>query len=182
MATQVDVKDHWLVLTEGFTAPTEASQLTIEKIGVTPASELNAMWHKVLPKIHVSNIVHNKHYICFGAHYGGMWLAVGIWSSPVNQAYDGLFFMELRRFALSPQCPPDTAVFMLKEMQRRIHLLFPDIHTLISYQGIDVDESPLYEAAAWYKAATTVYRSWSVTRDRAAPKSIVPKIRWEYKL
>ena len=96
--------------------------ISIEQTRAQIACMLNELWHSKLPNIHWSNVVRNKHYICYVFKYKQAIIGVGIWSSPVaaNRFKDGDKLLELRRLALSDVCPRNTASFVISTMIKDI--------------------------------------------------------------
>lgn len=167
----------------GGSIPTSPLQLTIEKINVHLACELNKQWHSRLPKIHWSNVVRNTRYVCFGAIYKNIYYAVAIWSSPVNQNRfkNGGDILELRRLAISPEAPRNTATRMLMVMRKIVKKIFPNIKRLISYQDTDVHNGTIYKADNWKAVSLVRGISWTTNnRKRNKEQSLSNKIRWEY--
>jgi hypothetical protein len=75
-------------LEEGGLTPTSPLQFTFEVISAKAACDLNAKWHSRFPEIHWSNVVRNKHYVCYAAKFDGAYFAVSIWSSPIARKLD----------------------------------------------------------------------------------------------
>tara|TARA_Y100000310_G_scaffold112189_1_gene110682 strand:- start:1258 stop:1827 length:570 start_codon:yes stop_codon:yes gene_type:complete len=169
-------------LGEGGSIPTSPLQFEIKEIGVRGACILNEKWHSRLPQIGWSNVVRNRHYICFGAMVDNRWLAVGIWSSPINQAFDMDTVLELRRMAIAPEAPKNTASRMLRIMIALIKKRLPNIKRFISYQDTEVHKGTIYKASGWQAVATVKYQPWDKTRQRAVSQSSADKTRWEYSL
>jgi hypothetical protein len=167
----------------GGASPTSPHQFQFKEIKAQSASSANEAWHSRLPKIHWSNIVRNTHYVCYGAFYEGEMWAVGIWSSPVaqNGFKDGKKILELRRLAISNNCPKNTATRMLSVMIKLIKRKFPDLTRLISYQDTEVHSGTIYKAGNWQPIKETDFISWS-NRKRNPDQSKAKKIRWEYEL
>ncbi len=161
-------------------------QLEYEVIKAKFACELNDKWHSRLPYIHWSNVVRNTHYVCFGAKdENGDYVAVGIWSSPVaqNRFKFGKQMLELRRMAISADCPKNTATHMLRFMRRWIYNNKPDVAMLISYQDTEVHLGTIYKADNWVEASLSSGLAWNTEkRKRNKEQSLAPKVRWEYKL
>lgn len=158
-------------------------QLTIKKIKAKQASLLNERWHSKLPKIHWSNIVRNTHYVCYGFYFKDYVVGVGIWSSPVaqNRFKNGKEILELRRLALSEQCPKNTASRVIALMIKEIEKEFPEINRLISYQDTSVHSGTIYAASNWHNAQEIDFISWNTNnRNRNKDQSTSKKIRWEY--
>lgn len=164
--------------------PKTARDLAFDGCDVHLACRLNAVWHSRFPRIDWSNVVRNRHYACYAAHYGGRFYAVAIWSSPIaaNRLTDGDRLLELRRMAIAPDAPRFTATRMLSVMRKRIIADFPDVIRLISYQDTEVHSGTIYKAAGWTAAATNTGDSWGVTRERSPDQSRAPKVRWELQL
>jgi len=163
--------------------PSSPRQLEVEIINPKLACELNTRWHSRLPRIHWSNVVRNTHYICFGAKYNDRWYAVAIWSSPVaqNRFKDGKSILELRRFAISPESPKNTASRMMRIMISIIKNKFPDIKKLVSYQDTEVHKGTIYKASNWKVGAITKGMSWITNKRKRNPdQTLSDKIRWEY--
>lgn len=155
--------------------------LLIVEISASLACKLNSMWHSVLPRIHWSNVVRNKRYICFGATDGVRFYAVGIWSSPIagNRMRNADEVLELRRFAIAPYAPKNLGSYMMSKMIKIIKERFPEIKRLITYQ-CQVHEGTLYKACNWYPVGKTKFRSWNGTRKRNPEQVVGDKVRWEY--
>jgi hypothetical protein len=168
-------------------------ELEYEVIKAKLACELNDKWHSRLPYIHWSNVVRNTHYVCFGAKPRGVeigpngegYVAVGIWSSPVaqNRFKYGKQMLELRRMAISSECPRNTATHMLGFMRRWILANKTDVAMLVSYQDTEVHQGTIYKADNWVEASLSNGLAWNTEkRKRNKEQSLAPKIRWEYKL
>lgn len=135
--------------------------------------------------IHWSNVVRNRHSVCYGGRFDGDLHAVAIWSSPVaaNRLKDGKQLLELRRFAIAESAPSNTGSRMLAIMRKLIKKEFPDLIRLISYQDTEVHNGTIYKAAGWNLVATNEGISWTnEKRKRNKEQSIAPKARWEIDL
>jgi hypothetical protein len=146
------------------------------------ACDLNEKWHSRLPRIHWSNVVRSKYNVCFGATFENRFIASAIWSSPVARNYDFNQVLELRRMALSDDCPKNTATRMISFMTKYIKKAFPDIALLISYQDTEVHKGTIYKASNWLPMNETKFASWSKSRKRNKDQSTASKIRWEYQI
>ena len=168
--------------------PTPASpkEFSIREIGAVNACKLNAMWHSRFPIIDWSNVVRNRYYICYILEAHGVAYGVAIWSSPIaaNRMKDGQSLLELRRLALSPECPKNTATWMLARMQEDIQTRFPDVIRLISYQDTEVHHGTIYKAANWQMVSVSPGGEWVRTDGdpRAKAQSAASKARWEMEL
>ena len=163
--------------------PISALQLTLQKIDVHTACRLNGLWHSRLPYIHWSNIVRNKHHICYGARFNNDQLyAIAIWSSPVagNRMKNANTILELRRFAINSYAPKNTGSRILALMRKQIKKDLPEIKTLISYQDTESHVGTIYKAANWQAVAKNNGQSWTNNkRIRNIEQSTAAKIRWE---
>lgn len=171
----------------GGSIPTSPLQFKFNEIRVQTACELNAKWHSRFPEIDWSNVVRNKHYICYGAFFESNCFAVAIWSSPIaaNRLINGQLMLELRRMAISDKSPKNTASRMLSWMRKDIQTKFPHLIRLISYQDTEVHYGTIYKASGWHcvNAENPTQIDWTTTkRVRNKTQSDAPKVRWEYEL
>ena len=167
---------------DGGSNPTSPLQLQFVVIKPQLASQLNEKWHSRLPRIHWSNIVRSKNYLCFGIKFDNRFIGSAIWSSPVARTYDFNQVLELRRMALSEDCPKNSATRFISYMIKYIKKSLPEIALLISYQDTEVHTGTIYKAANWTAAGKTNFASWSTSRPRNADQSTASKIRWEYQI
>jgi hypothetical protein len=129
------------------------------------------------------NIDRNRRKVCYAAEYANRYIASAIWTDPVaaNRFTDGHLLLELRRMAISPQAPKNTASNMIAWMVRDIKRRFPELLRLISYQDSCAHSGTIYKASGWVacdSASTLV--DWNVNgRTRVENQSKAPKIRWE---
>ena len=169
----------------GGSSPTSAHHLTINKCKVQRACELNEIWHSRFPKIHWSNVVRNRDYICFVAEYVDIAYASAIWSSPVaaNRLKEGKTALELRRMAIADDAPKNTASRMIGVMRKIIRKRLPHITLLLSYQDTEVHQGTIYKASGWYFASKNKGTSWTNNnRKRNKEQSLSDKVRWEFRL
>ena len=165
---------------DGGSTPTSPLQLHVGKISVVLASELNKLWHSRLPQIESASI---QGADCFGAEYGGIWYATAIWTTPVARMLNGRRWFELRRFAIAPDAPRNTASRMLSVMVAKIRKANPSLVRLISYQDTEVHNGTIYKASGWEATVQSEGGEWSrPSRKRNAVQSGAPKIRWELAL
>jgi hypothetical protein len=165
--------------------PTSPKQFEYQVIRAQTACALNEQWHSRLPAIDWSNVVRNTHYVCFGAKYEGEFYAVAIWSSPVaqNRFKHGKQILELRRMAISPEAPRNTATQMLSFMRKHIKNNMTDIALLVSYQDTEVHFGTIYKADNWIATSVTEGTSWTTDkRIRNKDQTLADKVRWEYKI
>ena len=182
-----DIRDGMPLFRNGgnYPKPTSANQLFFSRTNVHRACELNRIWHSRFPEIHWSNVVRNKDYVCFVGEYDAVAYAVAIWSSPIaaNRLKNGDTTLELRRMAIAPDAPKNTASRMLGFMRKFIIKSHPHIHLLISYQDTDVHKGIIYKASGWEIASKCKGTSWTnKKRTRNEEQSLSDKVRWEYRL
>lgn len=164
--------------------PISAKELEIKQCSITRACKLNALWHSRLPKIDASNVLRNSDYCAFVAEYDDIAYACAIWSSPVARLLNGKGILELRRLAISPTAPTNTASRMLSLMRKHIHSHFQHIVMFVSYQDTEVHAGTIYKASGWTPVDTTKStKTWDMpNRKRAATQSSAQKIRWELQI
>lgn len=166
---------------EGGSSPTSALSLLIEKIDFVRARELNALWHSKLPRMG-TGFVRNQPFLSFAATFGGIIYAVAIWSNPVARSLPQQEWLELRRLAISPDAPRNTASRMLRIMAILIKKEKPKIDRLISYHDTSVHDGGIYRAAGWEKGPLAKGHPWgSPSRHRPAGVSNADKQTW-YKI
>lgn len=173
------------LLPERVNPPDSPKQFEFAVISAKSACEYNERWHSRLPKIHWGNVVRNTHYVCFAAVYENDVYAVTIWSSPVaqNRFKHGKQVLELRRMAISPDCPKFTATRMLAHNRKWIKQNMKDIALLVSYQDTEVHKGIIYKADNWSNASISKGMKWNNgNRQRNEEQSLADKVRWEYKL
>ncbi len=159
--------------------PTSALDLRVDGIPFLDAKRLNKHWHSRLPRMGTGAVL-DMGFLSFGAECGGLWYAVAIWSNPVARNLPQHSWLELRRLAIAPDAPRNTASRMLAVMTRLIRKEKPEIERLVSYHDTEVHTGGIYKAAGW--TATTVNRDGNWTRksrDRPRAQSEAAKQRWE---
>lgn len=165
------------------TPPLSAKTLRVEQIDFADAKRLNRLWHSRLPRFGTGFIV-DQPFLCFAAEGdGGASYAVAIWSNPVARNLPQDTWLELRRLAIAPEAPRNTASRMLRVMAAIIRRKRPEVVRLVSYQDTEVHTGGIYRAAGW--TATTVNKdgNWNRPgRSRPAAQSVAPKRRWEKEL
>jgi len=141
---------------------------------------LNNLWHSRLP-----DIANYQNCDCYGAIYKNYYFAIAMWSIPSARALNGRNWWELRRMAIAPDAPKNTASRMLKIMAQLIKKEKPQITKLISYQDTDVHCGTIYKASGWVVGnvgkridETKKWNNWK-TRAGRKNQSTAPKIRWE---
>lgn len=159
--------------------PTSPLQFNISEITYSLAAQLNKAWHSRMPYIGSPSMCKP----CFAAEYDGIIYAVAMWSLPIaaNRIKDGFNCLELRRMAISPEAPKNTASRMLKIMTMQIKKLMPHIKRLLSYQDTEVHNGTIYKAAGWEIARVSKFVSWDEHSKRPGKieQSKAEKVRWE---
>ena len=165
---------------DGGSIPTSTLQLVFSEIPERTFFNLNTLWHSRLPKCG------NSHFrVCYGAEHDGVWFAVAAWSNPVARLLPQREWLELRRFAIAPDAPKNTASRMLGWMRRDIRSRFPDVVRLISYQDLDAHTGGIYKAAGWkhadnFKPRARGWVGWgSRPRKGRTNQAVAPRMRWE---
>ena len=174
---------HPLFQTEGDgSIPISPLQLVISHVDMPLAQALNEHWHSVLPRTERFTLTCMPTWNAYAATYANRFYAVAIWTSPVaaNRINNGWNYLELRRFAIAPQSPRNTASRMLRIMKRLIRQEHPHIVRLISYQATEHHSGAIYKAAGWVQG-TTAQRSaaWHTGAQRDLRQTTSPVIRWE---
>jgi len=138
--------------------------------------ELNRKWHSRLPII--NNWVNCN--LCYGAIYDGIYYAIAMWSNPTARLIDHRTVLELRRMAIAPDAPKNTASRMLRIMKYHIRKKMPKIVKLISYQDTEAHKGTIYKASGWRKADNYISRRriWEYRPNRTT-QACAPRIRWE---
>ncbi|KKW12594.1 MAG: hypothetical protein UY48_C0011G0041 [Candidatus Gottesmanbacteria bacterium GW2011_GWB1_49_7] len=177
-----------LQMESGGEIPTSAHQLGIIEINTVAARDLNQIWHSRLPNYKTGFCLNSK--VCYGGTFDSQIFAVAIWSNPVSRLLPQKTCLELRRFAICPHAPKNTASRMLSIMKRLIAEKFPEVTRLVSYQDVEAHKGTIYKAAGWQSIATHRGGSWnrpnstnsSNGKPRTRPDSnnaIGAKVRWE---
>lgn len=164
---------------EGGSTPTSALQLRIEECGLEFAKECNQEWHSRFPRFG-TGAVNDVGFPCFAAHYDGLAWAVAIWSHPVARCLPQQTWLELRRMAIRPGRPKNTASRMLRVMTDILRKKRPEIERFISYQDTEAHTGTIYRAAGWTPTNLSDGDEWDRPgRSRPKAQSAAPKQRWE---
>jgi hypothetical protein len=172
----------------GGSIPTSPLQFDIHEIDVETAVQLNGYWHSRLPSVSYSNIVRGGLVHCYVAEFEDAYYATAIWTRPVaaNRLKDGYLLLELRRLAISPQAPRNTASRMLGIMTKDLRRKEPSVIRLISYQDTEVHTGGIYKAAGWVAAHLSEFQSWVSHKDAKRMSRVdqvtSAKVRWELPL
>jgi hypothetical protein len=164
---------------EGGATPTSALSLTLEEIDFPRARALNRLWHSRLPRFG-TGFVSNQPFLCFAATADGIIYGVAIWSNPVARNLPQQEWLELRRLAIAPDAPRNTASRMLRIMRALIRKSRPEVTRLVSYQDTAVHTGGIYRAAGWTATRLTDGDEWNRPgRSRPKAQTDAPKRRWE---
>lgn len=166
---------------EGGSIPTSALHLQFGRIDSDTARALNAAWHSVLPSLaHVAGLGPIPAQ-CYVAEYDEHWYAVAIWTAPVNRELGklGNRILELRRLAIAPTAPKNTASRMLGYMARDLPKRFPTVERLVSYQAVDHHAGTIYKAAGWAPVGYKKWVAWDQPGYTARTQTTSDKVRWE---
>lgn len=160
--------------------PISPLQLIIVLCPIRKAIQLNRAWHSRLPEI-------KNWQSCFAytAEYAGHYYAVALWGPPIARLFNGKNYLELRRMAIAPGAPKNTASRMLSIMTKLLRKSHPSIVKFVSYQDTDVHQGTIYKASGWQIGGTRKggTLAWdSLTRKRNLCVASGDKIRWEYQL
>lgn len=179
-----DVRDAYPLFQEGRggSIPTSPLSFWFEELPFEHAKRLNKQWHSRLPRMG-TGCVQKMPFLCYGAMFEMRWYAVAIWSNPVARKLPQQTWLELRRLAIAPDAPKNTASRMLAVMARLIRKAKPQVERLVSYQDIEVHSGCIYKAAGWTKTTVSKNANWNVpSRKRPPPQADSDKQRWELPL
>lgn len=164
---------------QGGSIPTSPLEMRVELIPFENAKALNRVWHSKLPRFG-TGFIENQPFISFAAIFAGRAFAVAIWSNPAARNLPQIEWLELRRLAISPDAPRNTASWMLAVMVRLIKRLRPLVTTLVSYHDTSVHNGTIYRAAGWKPTKINNDGNWTrKSRPRPRAQSEHPKQRWE---
>jgi hypothetical protein len=160
----------------GSSTLTSALSLRFETIDLHTAVDLNKLWHSQLPQLDKRVAA----WLCYGAKCEDRYVAVAVWSLPVARLLpqDGSC-LELRRFALAPTTPRNTASRMLGWMVRDITRRRPEVRRLVSYQDREVHKGTIYKASGWMPMPTRGGGDWNYSGRQRNARRIKLKVRWE---
>ena len=159
-------------------SPMSPLQLNIIHIPKNTFEILNKKWHSRLPDpggFYVRGLF-------FGAEYKNYLFAVAGWSEPIARMLGGLDLLELRRFAIAPEAPRNTASRVLSIMTGIIKKDYPEFWKLISYQDTEVHTGTIYKACGWINEniSSEGDQNWVKTHGRKSSslQTTAAKIRW----
>ena len=176
------IEGSWLPTIGGGAIPTSPLQFIISLTDYRTFKKYNELWHSRLPKIGGFYV----RGLFFKAEFNGQIYAVAGWSEPIARMLSKKNYFELRRFAISPGCPKNTATRIMCIMTKIIRKLKPELVKLISYQDTDVHSGTIYKASGWKAAHKSKPNdmNWVVTHKRKISnyQTFASKIRWELDL
>lgn len=164
-------------------SPLQLSDLIYERCARRFAIRLNEMWHSRMPLISSVGIQYAFHARC-----GDRSVAVALWSPPVARMLPN-HWLELRRFACSPEMPKNGATQFLNWMVRWFRKHCPQRFACISYQDTAVHSGTIYKAAGWIADSTS--RAGDTWKDKGGrPRFNIngddtiasAKVRWKCEL
>ncbi len=163
---------------EGGSIPASTLQLIYEPCPRKYAAILNQRWHSRLPRVEWGTMLH-----AFHARHADTSYAVALWSNPVTNMLPTRW-LELRRLAIAPDAPKNTASSFISWMVRYFRSNFKEADKLISYQDCEVHSGTIYKASGWEIGRTGRSGDWNhPSRFRPVKNGIETnrseKIRWE---
>lgn len=160
----------------GGSTPTSALQLRLVSVPFSTAKELNSLWHSRLPLYREPECGQ----LCWAAEHEGVYFGVAIWTHPISRMLPQDTWLELRRLAIAPDAPKNTASRMLGVMASLIRKSRPRVVRLMSYQDAEAHTGTIYKAAGWTAAMTGKGHEWNnASRRRKPAQSVADKVRWE---
>lgn len=163
---------------DGGSIPTSSLDLRFSVIDLKLAKPLNRLWHSRFPEYGGGGC-----RICFAAEHAGIWYAIAIWSNPSSPKLPQISWMMLKRFAIAPDRPDNTASRMMGWMIREIGRRFPEVQMLVSYSDPETHDGSIYRATGWQHDGETkrVGLMWH-NRSREHSKNAPPRrvVRWLY--
>ncbi len=164
----------------GGSIPTSALRLHVARAPLQDVIALNRLWHSRLPRLNKSNLLRTVNLVSYGISHDGVYYAVAVWTNPVARNLPQQTWLELRRLAIAPDAPRNTASRTLAVMTRLVHKDMPEIVRLVSYQDTDVHTGGIYRAAGWTPTSINKDGGWDrPSRFRVPAQSMSPKQRWE---
>src|SRR5690242_2929768 len=93
---------------DGGSIPTSALELYFHAIEQSDAARLNRGWHSRFPELGGGGS-----RVCYAAEHAGRWYAVAIWTNPTSPKLPQTRWLMLKRFAIAPDAPKNSASRML---------------------------------------------------------------------
>jgi hypothetical protein len=148
------------------------------------AKVLNETWHSMLPRTDLGNLLCGSISVAYAAEYGGKFLGVAIFSQPIVRSLCDGRTIELRRLALGPDAPKNSASRMMAVTARLVKRKYRWINKIVSYQAVDVHAGTIYRAAGWSPVGKVVparpqRMKGSKQRATGPLQTHSRKLRWE---
>lgn len=107
-------------------------------------------------------------------------LAVATFGRPIARYEDQYSTLELTRYAIGPDAPPNLGTWALARMRARIRIHMPDIVRLITYHDADEHTGSLYAADNWICVSETTAApgSW-LSRPNRRHAKVSHRVKWE---
>lgn len=158
----------------GGSTPTSALSLHFDGCTLPVAKDLVRLWHSQRPLFGSP-----RARACFTASYEGIFYAGAIWSNPAARLLPQFAWLELRRFAVAPDAPRNTASRMLAWMRRQLAAEFPEVEKLISYSDQAVHSGAIYKADGWHPVELSPGGGGWSHRQGVRYGRVRHKLRWE---
>ena len=167
--------------------PASARQLNITEIPMREACRLNKLWHSMLPRTDLGNMLCGNMSVAYVAEYDGKYYATAIWSQPIIRSLCDGKTIELRRLAICDESPKFTASRMLSVMRKVVRKKMPHLRKAVSYLAVDVHDGTTYKASGWSAVGKVVDArpqrpSGSPQRATGPLQTTSRKQRWEIDL
>jgi hypothetical protein len=149
-------------------SPLHTKDLIFERCSRQYASELNRIWHSRMPEVEWKTMKYSFH-----ARFGDTTYSVALWSQPVARLLPQQDWIELRRMAIAPDAPKNTASSMLGWMVRWLKRNTKYVKA-ISYQDTSMHLGTIYRASGWKDAGNfshAGHNSWNREDRIMFPKS-----------
>jgi hypothetical protein len=167
---------------DGGSRPTSALHLWLDRVTLNVARPLNQLWHSTLPR-YGRGFIKNQSDLCYAAEHEGRYYAVAILSNPVARNLPQDTWLELRRLAVAPDAPRNTASRILRIVALLVRRDRPAIVRLVSYHAVGVHTGAIYRAAGWTPTKQRRGSEWSCgSRPRPGAQCKADKQRWEKSL
>lgn len=155
---------------DGGSNPTSTLSLWFAEIEYERAKELNKLWHSSLPGFGGGNC-----RVCYAAEFEGVFYATALWSNPSSPKLPQKTWLQLRRLAIAPDAPRNTATRMLGWMARDVRRRYPEVEVLVSYQDCDKHSGAIYAAAGWVPEEVQIRSEKTTWRNRKRAKFVEDK-------
>jgi hypothetical protein len=158
--------------------PTSALHLHFGVMKLSTAKRMIREWHSRFPETGGGGS-----RVCYGATHGGIWYAAAVWTNPTSPKLPQRSWLMLKRFAIAPDRPANTASRMMGWMVRDIASRYPLVQMLVSYSDPASHEGTIYRATGWANDGATHRKGlgWkNRKRDHADNEACRKVVRWLY--